>query len=493
MEELVTEILRRTTVKGQQVNIVVNPDGFLRREDTRNEIELQSGVKVLPCSQLELRIIFETDCKDHPKTVWLFVVDSIDTLLPDIRLHSYQSVFYMKDMFVTYYNQGLNLKLLNYKTALQLFRNKPIGRLNKEGTRLSVKEAQEEYGENGNNILIIKRNLSSEQIDWYKPKDTIENVSEYIIKAAKQGLYEEIENELAVINNSFQKDIDERYFSQMLSATRPKVVHKILPYMLRTYGVEDKVALVVVDGMAYWQYMLLRDVLDNIGIETHDDVTYSWLPSITMLSRQAIFRGDKPRRDYRQNPKNERNLWLSFWFAHGYNDISTKYVYSKEEEELFMDDSLTKLAYVTVTLDEYMHSAANMKQLFRDTEDWAKEFAPVIKSVYDSGFEIIITADHGSVPSHAWGNLTSQEKTYLYEDGSRGKRHSIYTQPFAVEAFCNKHMDIEDSLLVHNNFICWRDNRCFGNKDCITHGGSNMLEMVVPFITIKKKVKWKQR
>lgn len=77
MDELVTEILRRTTVKGQQVNIVVNPDGFLRREDTRNEIELQSGVKVVPCSQLELRIIFETDCKDYPKTVWLFVVDCV--------------------------------------------------------------------------------------------------------------------------------------------------------------------------------------------------------------------------------------------------------------------------------------------------------------------------------------------------------------------------------------------------------------------------------
>ena len=488
MDELVTEILRRTTVKGQQVNIVVNPDGFLRREDTRNEIELQSGVKVIPCSQLELRIIFETDCKDHPKTVWLFVVDSIDTLLPDIRLHSYQSVFYMKDMFITYYNQGLNLKSLNYKTALQLFRKRSISRQDKGETRLSVEAAQEQFGENGYDISIIKQNLISILVNWHRPKDTIESVSEYIIKAAKQGLYEEIEDELTVINNSFQKDIDDRYFSQMLSATRPKVVDKILPYMLRTYGEDEKVALVVVDGMAYWQYMLLRDELNNIGIETRDDVTYSWLPSITMLSRQAIFRGDKPRREYKQSPRNERSLWMSFWLAHGYNDITARYVYNKEEEVPFMDDFLTKLAYVTVTLDEYMHSAANMKQLYRDTEDWAKEFAPVIKNIYDRGFEIIITADHGSVPSHAWGNLTSQEKTYLYEDGSRGKRHSIYTQPFAVEAFCNNHMDIKDSLLVHNNFICWRDNRCFGNKDCITHGGSNMLEMVVPFITIKKKV-----
>lgn len=487
MDELVTEILRRTTVKGQHINIIVNPDGFLLRDDTRKEIESQSGVKVMPVSQLELRIIFETDCKDHPEIVWLFVIDSIDTLLPDIRLNSYQSVLNMKDMFITYYNQGLSLKSLNYKTALQLFRNRSIGRQDKGETRQSVEAAQEQFGNNGYDISIIKQNLTSVLVDWHKPQETIEAVSQYIIKAARQGLYKEIEDELAVINNSFQQDIDHRYFSQMLSATKPRVVHKILPYMLRTYGVEDKVALIVVDGMAYWQYMLLRDELNHLGVETHDDVTYSWLPSITMLSRQAIFRGDRPKRDYKQNPRNEKSLWMNYWLDHGYNDITAKYVYNKKEEVPLMDDFLTKLAFVTVTLDEYMHSAANMKQLCRNTEDWAKDFAPFIKRIYDNGFEIIITADHGNVSSQAWGSLTSQEKTYLYEDGSRGKRHSIYTQPFAVEEFCDSHPDIKDSLLVHNNFICWRDNRCFSNEDCITHGGSNMLEMIVPFITIRKK------
>lgn len=484
MDELVTEILKRTTVKGQNVNIVVNPDGFLKRKDTLEAIESQSDVKVMPVSQLELRITYETDCKDNPNKVYLFIVDNLDSILPDIRIHSYLSVLNMKDMFITYYNQGLNLKSLNYKTALQLFRNRSISWQDKGETQQSVEAAKEQYGDNGNDISIIKQNLAGVKVDWNKPKDTIESVSEYIIKAAKQGLYANIEDELAVINGSFQKDVDNRYFSQMLSATRPKVVHKILPYLLRSYSYDDKVALVVVDGMAYWQYILLRDELNKLGIRTDDEVTYSWLPSITKLSRQAIFCGDTPKRDYKQNPTNEKKLWMDYWLSHGYSDMDVLYQY--EGKISYIDSSIKRLAYVTVKIDDYMHSSSNMKQLFRNTEDWAKDFASLIKTIHDNGFVIIMTADHGSVPSHHWGNLTSQEKTDLYLDGSRGKRHSIYDTTSAVDFFCNNHPDIMDSLLVHNYFVCWRDNHCFGNDDCITHGGSNMLEMVVPFITIKR-------
>lgn len=488
MDELVSEILSRTTARGQNVNIVENPDGFLSREDTRKAIESQSGVRVMPVSQLELRIKYETDCKDKPDVVWLFIVKSIATLLPDIRINSKQSVFNTKDLFLTYFNQGLNLNTLNYKLALQLFRSRPISRQDKHETRQTVEAAQEQFGENGNDISIIKENLTGITVDWHKPKDTIEKVSEYIIKAAKQGLYHEIENELAIINDSFQKDIDYRYFSQMQTATSPKVVHRLLSYILRSYGRDAKIALVVVDGMAYWQYMLLRKELSELGVDTDDNVIYSWLPSITKLSRQAIFRGDKPDRDYKQNPDNEKKLWYKYWMENGYSDFNIQYIYTgngHDKARPEIGDLVSRIAYVTTTIDEYMHSAANMKQLCRNTEDWAKDFANVIKQIHDNGFIIIMTADHGSVPSYHWGNLSQYEKTYLYADNSRGKRHSIYTQPFAVEEFRQNHQDIADCLLIHNDFICWRGNQCFGNEDCITHGGSNMLEMVVPLITIK--------
>ncbi len=482
MDELVTEILDRTMVKTKRVNIVENPDGFLRRQDVQEAIKSQSGVEVENVSGLELRITFETDCKDHPDKTWLFIVNSLDEVLPDIRLDSHLSVFYTKNLFLTYYNQGFDLSTLNYKTALQLFRNRSISNQDKSETHQAVSTAREQFGENGNDISIIKENLAGVTVDWHKPKETIESISEYVIKAAKQGKYEDIEQELLVHNQSFQQDIDNRYFSQMQTATMPKVVHRILPYIVRKYGPEQKVALVVVDGMAYWQYMLLRDEMKKVNLVADDDVIYSWLPSITKLSRQAIFRGDRPLLDYKQSPTNEQKLWFDFWQTHNFMQWNIQYLYDEEPK---IEPSTTRLAYVTVKIDEAMHHAANMKQLYRNTVDWAESFVPCLKSIHDAGFTILMTADHGSVPSHAWGTLSSKEKAYLYIDGSRGKRHSIYTQVFAVEQFCNDHLDLQNDLLVHNDFICWRNNQCFGTEDCITHGGSNMLEVVVPFVTIK--------
>jgi hypothetical protein len=481
MDELITEIINRTTVQGQIINIVENPDGFLHRKDVQQAIMQQAEINVLEVSGLELRIAFEIDCKDSPNDRWLFIVKSIDDVLPDIRQACFLSVFNTKDLFVTYYSQGLDLSSLNYKTALQLFKNRSINIQDKVDTRLAVDSAQEQFGENGNNISIVKEKLSAVTIDWHKAKETIEQVSEYVIKAARQGKYEDIEDELLAINQSFQQYIDNKYFSQLQTATSPKVVHRILPYIVRQFGPRQKVALVVVDGMAYWQYLLLRNNLKKVGITTGDQVIYSWLPSITKLSRQAIFRGDRPILNYKQNPANEQKLWLDFWKLHGFTDIDIQYIYNREPD---IEPTTKRLAFVTVEIDDAMHRAINMKQLCRDTDEWASTFASTLKSIHDAGFTILMTADHGSVFSHGWGNLSSKEKTYLYMDGSRGKRHSIYEQPFGLEYFLMHHEDIKESLLTHNDFICWRDNKCFGTDNCVTHGGSNMLEMLVPFITI---------
>ena len=51
--------------------------------------------------------------------------------------------------------------------------------------------------------------------------------------------------------------------------------------------------------------------------------------------------------------------------------------------------------------------------------------------------------------------------------------------------------DIENQLLCTdkwtNNSAVWRNLYSFNNNECITHGGAHFLEVVIPFITIKKK------
>ena len=134
-----------------------------------------------------------------------------------------------------------------------------------------------------------------------------------------------------------------------------------------------------------------------------------------------------------------------------------------------------------------MHSAHSMKQLYNDTEEWAKNFVKTLKKIMDKGFEIILTADHGGVPSYAWGNLTQKEKAALYETGSRGQRHLIFNNLSTQHDFIESHKEVSDQWLISGDSVVWRNNKCFGTSDCITHGGSHVLEMLVPLVTLKKQ------
>ena len=146
---------------------------------------------------------------------------------------------------------------------------------------------------------------------------TIETISRIINKALKQDRYNDIENSLSEINDDFQEYISNSYFSKISSSAiqRPKMVNRILPFIDRNHYRSEKVALAVIDGMTYWQYLLLEKELQLLGISAINSFTLAWLPSITKLSRQAIFKGDIPDIRYKQSPYEEQKLWENFWVS----------------------------------------------------------------------------------------------------------------------------------------------------------------------------------
>jgi biotin operon repressor len=292
------------------------------------------------------------------------------------------------------------------------------------------------------------------------------------------------------LNANFQDFIDKRYFSFINSSSvqKPKMVHKILPHLTHAHQRTDKVALLVIDGMTYWQYLILDKTLNNIGISTKKDMTLAWLPSITKLSRQAIFRGEAPKTDYRQSPTDENRLWVDYWTSRPAPKRMQDYEIAYTHGNLTLDNnSCYRQAMVDTNLDEKMHALNSNKDLYALTKNWAEEVAEDIKTIHDQGYQIYITTDHGNVLANPWRALNSQEKTYLYERESRGNRHLIYNNADYLKSFLQSNSDIEESLLVHGEWAVWRNAKSFSNKDGITHGGAHFLEVVIPFITIKKK------
>ena len=484
MDSLIARIIQEIMRPYHRLSIITNPDGFLQREDTIRAFTEQTDIAIKCFTQLELRIWYEIAFARSEGQRYVVILEDTCHLVADIRQAAFVTEFKTRDLLLTYNQQAIDLNKLNYQMLAHLFETKSVAILDRNATDIAVGVAELLYGADGDDISVVKANLMQVVMDWHRPQKTIEQISKQVVKAARQGKYVEIETEVEFLNLSFQRHLNDVYYQQMITATGPRVVHKILPYIERTYGIGQKVALVVVDGMAYWQYMVLKDFLSEESIDTADNVCYAWMPSVTQLSRQAIFRGSTPERSYKQNPTNEEKLWKTFWLDRNFEEWHVMYAHEDLPE---IPALVERLAYVTMTMDDDMHSAHGMKQLYRATEDWAKGFVRTIQKIRGAGFDIILTADHGGVPSQAWGNLTPQEKAALYETGSRGLRHLIFSNQSTMQHFIKTHPNEIPEWMIRGDSIVWRNNKCFGTEDCITHGGSHMLELLVPLITIKRK------
>lgn len=162
----------------------------------------------------------------------------------------------------------------------------------------------------------------------------------------------------------------------------PRIVTQVLPFISKQ--VDEKSALVVVDGMNYWQALLLtRSLEDRLKVKAKYDCIYAWLPSVTELSRQAIFRGVPAFQQY----------------YHHSGNIS---------EEM----SVNRLGYVAVDLDEKTHTSDNYMYLYDATKRWVAEKGIVgnIRHLIDGGYKVYIVTDHGNIETTAYRNLDSRDK-----------------------------------------------------------------------------------
>lgn len=490
MDELIQKIVNSLTVKGKRISIVRNPDGFLLRPDTQQHVLNKGGLLLIPVnSSIELRVRYELSDKNSNNKI-CYITDTPQLLLPDLKHNFYTAPsFTISNLLPACYEPELLQAGLTFGMAAYIYNKKCVHNLSPIETRQLIEEAAKLYGED---IHELSAQLKNIPLKWDQV-ETIDTICNILIKVIKQNAYTQIEPVINELNENFQQYINNRYFALPSSSyiRKPKMVNKVLPYIAYKHQRTDKIALIVIDGMSYWQYLVLDKALNEKGMQTHKDITFAWLPSITKLSRQAIFRGDIPQPDYRQTPTAEKNLWTNFWTTP--NQPPAKCMEPFEigytHNSLLTDNENSyKQAFVDVELDRKMHSSSNNKDLHDLTLNWAKEAAEKIKHIHEQKYQVYLTADHGNIHSHAWRALKSEEKTFLFENESRGSRHLIFRPDTNyLENFLQSNTGIKEELLVHENWAVWRNAKCFKGQDEITHGGSHFLEVIIPFVTIEKK------
>lgn len=483
VSEFLTVVSKDLSLETSSLLLVKNPDGFLLREAGRELLSLLE-VRVLKQDGLNLRIDFELNYKEgRPPTIYL--IENEHSLLEDMLDNSEMVSFHLMDYFQEYDSEVI--ERVSLKALSTLFENKPLLDLNHESTKKHLKDLT---GGSYSSFIIewasVKKEalslINQDQPSW---KQFILLVSKMLNKVLGSPSEKEFWAVCSDINDCIQAKLLDKY-KHAISASairRPKIVSSILPHLAEHY-LDEKIALIVIDGMAYWQYLLLKDIFDD-KVEVEENCIFSWLPSITQLSRQAIFSDGLPVQDYVQNPRNEEKLWQSYWSKKGKHDYEIKYDHGGKS--LNKLNRVSKYALVLTELDEKMHSCSDYNDLSVLTKNWLKrsEFSKLIDMLLRERFTVFLTTDHGNVPATGWRSLKPKEKIGTKESGSRSARHIIYSDRKLADDFVAQNPMLKNSITQEKSVLYMTDQLSFSNKkEHITHGGSHFLEVLIPFIKI---------
>ncbi|CEA16535.1 hypothetical protein ING2E5B_1791 [Fermentimonas caenicola] len=484
-KKLITDIINKLFGDNRKrVVVVLNRDGFLNREDVIMALQY-AQINFAKGSSLDLRILWETEWKSEQEKRCVFLMVDEFEILEDIRREVEFFSFHIRSMFRFYHWDTIKNESL---ATLEWLYNQPqLVPLDEIRTQNIVSE----YGFTVNRVdeamLGVKQKWNEllEKPNFDKPSEWMPDVSRLLLDAIEMERWHEMEDLIENTNNAFQEFLKKKYVNIVSSTCRkdaPRIVTHVLPFINKQGN--EKSALIVIDGMNYWQSILLGNSLEeHFHVRLKYECIYSWLPSITELSRQAIFRASRPANWYIQNPQSEERLWREYWESKKLPKFQQFYQHSGS---LDVENSIIKLAYVSTDLDEKMHASENFYYLYDNTKRWVddKPFLENIKYLLDSDFKLYITTDHGNIETVPYRKLEGSDKLGANDISLRHITIPEEAEKTLFEAQYAEHfMQIDENSRTYFAI----KNETFTNKNAgITHGGTHWLEVLIPFITATK-------
>lgn len=309
--------------------------------------------------------------------------------------------------------------------------------------------------------------------------------------------------------HTLQRDADTRltdwvieHFADLPSlpaAKGPVMVHHVPRYLaMRRSAGEERIALLVFDGLAMDQWFQIREHLaahaPNLIVE--ENACFAWLPTLTSVSRQALFSGLKPREfpDSIETTSKEPSLWARFWQENGLRKPEIFYRKSlkrtgqlDELAEALSQPSIKVAGIVVDMIDEIVHGATLGKRgITRQIAEWC-DTGFVEKLFYllvEHGYRIYLTADHGNVEAEGIGRLNQGVVSEL-----RGERVRVYRSdalaasvPDDIDAFRLDLAGLPPDFLplyagTRGAFVSQGD-------QVVAHGGISVEELIVPFVSV---------
>jgi hypothetical protein len=302
------------------------------------------------------------------------------------------------------------------------------------------------------------------------------------------------------VDARFNQWLQMRFGSLSSLPTNPPVmVHHIARYLAARREDADKVALVVIDGLAFDQWLTVQQEItrQRPAWRFEENATFAWVPTITSVSRQAIFAGKAPLYfpSSIYSTGREASLWEQFWVDHGVASHEIAYVKGlgdpptlKAVEEALSAPKVKVLGAVVDKVDRIMHGmelgAAGMQNQVRQ---WASEgfLSALLDLLLSRGFVVFLTSDHGNVESVGCGKPNEGVTADI-----RGERARIYSDHLLratvaarfPAAISWKPTGLPESFLP----LLSADRSSFVQEGLrtVAHGGITLEEAIVPFIRV---------
>jgi len=323
-------------------------------------------------------------------------------------------------------------------------------------------------------------------------------------EAIAEPTCERIRKLQAQVDAGFAAWIFRRYAGLVnLPPVPPVMLHHLPRFLARKMGDDRtaKIALIVVDGLALDQWLVVREALASKqpGLRFREQAVFAWIPSLTSVSRQATFAGKAPIffPNSIQTTDREPAFWAQFWADQGL--MPNEVIYRKglgddglETVSEALSHPKARVAGLVVDkVDKIMHGmemgAAGMHNQVRQ---WAKQ--PYLKTLLDllldRGFRVYLTSDHGNIEAEGCGRPSEGDLADL-----RGERVRIYPEaalrgkvkerfPAALE-WGNVGLP-EDYLAL---LAPARQAFVQEKQRTVSHGGISVEELIVPLIQIERR------
>lgn len=296
--------------------------------------------------------------------------------------------------------------------------------------------------------------------------------------------------------------VDKHYadLPSLPAAKGPIMVHHVPRYLaMRRGNGEEKIALVVFDGLAVDQWIQIRETAINRSqrLMFDENACFAWLPTLTSVSRQALFSGLRPREfaESIESTAQESAQWTRFWQDQGLraNEVLYRKSIKRTDDILALEAALinpaVKVAGLVVdTVDEIIHGAVLGKRgIAAQIASWCESgfVDRLFSMLLDNGFHVYLTADHGNVEAVGIGRPNQGVASEL-----RGERVRTYRSEavIAETEAANPETFRQDVAGLPANFIPLfaRGRGAFvpKNDQVVAHGGISMEELFVPFVKV---------